>query len=270
MKRILTLFAILFAVGAHATPGNNGGGHGGCGVGQQTNGCGGGTTTPGTVNNGGTGGTANAGAISASRAEARATAAAIAAQQQAQRQAQRQQQRQAQSLNSQITANPTVTQGDITVTVNGASTSTPAAAPASTDATKEAVTEAAKVMAASAAPAEPKRPVSTAYAPPVTATSTCLGGASVGLQLDRVGLSAGGNNVVDFCETKEIADVAYRSGDIKTGDEIMCGLKKFREGRKRAGRPCVADQEANGRRAAAGPEDQLQQQATATVPALLP
>lgn len=44
------LFAIavagmLAAVSAHADPGNNGGGNGGCGIGQQTNGCG----TPGPV-----------------------------------------------------------------------------------------------------------------------------------------------------------------------------------------------------------------------------
>lgn len=49
---ILTAFA---ATPAFATkPGNNGGGNGGCGVGQQTNGCGGTTTPP--ASNGGQGG----------------------------------------------------------------------------------------------------------------------------------------------------------------------------------------------------------------------
>jgi len=59
MKRLfvsLALAASLLSTAAYAgQPGNNGGGNGGCGVGQQTNGCGT-TTTPGTVNNGGQGG----------------------------------------------------------------------------------------------------------------------------------------------------------------------------------------------------------------------
>lgn len=59
MKRILLLSAILVASSAFATqPGNNGGGNGGCGVGQQTNDCG---STGGAQ--GGAGGSANAGAI---------------------------------------------------------------------------------------------------------------------------------------------------------------------------------------------------------------
>lgn len=48
MKKSLVALACAFALSAaYATPpGNNGGGHGGCGVGQQTNGCGGGTPGP--------------------------------------------------------------------------------------------------------------------------------------------------------------------------------------------------------------------------------
>lgn len=66
MKKLtfaIAIFALAFS--AHATkPGNNGGGNGGCGVGQQTNGCGTTPSTPATgsttnapVANGGQGGT---------------------------------------------------------------------------------------------------------------------------------------------------------------------------------------------------------------------
>lgn len=66
MKKLTFALAILaLAFSAHATkPGNNGGGNGGCGVGQQTNGCGTTPSTPATssttnapVANGGQGGT---------------------------------------------------------------------------------------------------------------------------------------------------------------------------------------------------------------------
>lgn len=80
MKRtintILAITVIAFSMSAHATkPGNNGGGNGGCGVGQTTNGCGGTTTPPvtGATNNGGAGGaggdaTAGAAAVAAAGA----------------------------------------------------------------------------------------------------------------------------------------------------------------------------------------------------------
>lgn len=89
MKKLIALTAILaitviaFSMPAHATkPGNNGGGNGGCGVGQTTNGCGGTTTPPvtGATNNGGAGGAggdAAAGALSLSGAAAGSDAQAI-------------------------------------------------------------------------------------------------------------------------------------------------------------------------------------------------
>ncbi len=57
MKRNLSFFlaAMAFSTIVLATPGNNGGGNGGCGVGQQTNGCG--TTTQGPKGDTGAAGT---------------------------------------------------------------------------------------------------------------------------------------------------------------------------------------------------------------------
>lgn len=40
MKTLFVIAALTACLSAHATPGNNGEGNGGCGVGQQTNGCG--------------------------------------------------------------------------------------------------------------------------------------------------------------------------------------------------------------------------------------
>lgn len=74
--------AALLAAPAFAQPGNQGGGNGGCGVGQQTNGCGQVVTPPPTWSNV----SSNATAIAAANAQA----AAIAAQKQIQQQTQRQ------------------------------------------------------------------------------------------------------------------------------------------------------------------------------------
>lgn len=89
MKKSLSLLAIVigmaFSASAFATkPGNNGGGNGGCGVGQTTNGCGTtttpnqGDTTNAPVANGGQGGTGIgvSGAVSGSKASAESSAAA--------------------------------------------------------------------------------------------------------------------------------------------------------------------------------------------------
>lgn len=58
MKRVLFGLALAALVSASwATPGNNGGGNGGCGVGQQTNGCGGQGGAGGAGGQGGAGGT---------------------------------------------------------------------------------------------------------------------------------------------------------------------------------------------------------------------
>lgn len=245
MKRALFLASLCFSLSAMATqPGNNGGGNGGCGVGQQTNGCG--STTPG---NGGAGGAGGAGgsaaALAASQARAEARASAIAAQQQAQ--AQRQAQQQAQRVNTVVKPTQTV---NITMpeTKQAPTIESPIkSAPAETTTKEPAVAEKPELPVV--VPQDPRRPVSTAYAPAVTATSSCLGGASFGVQFDRVGMSGGGNSVIGFCESIAIADVAYRAGDVKTGDEVMCAEDKYRKARARAGRPCAADKEENGKRA---------------------
>lgn len=202
------------------------------GVGNPNSPCTGGGGSPGQGGHGGRGG--------------RAVALAIAAQQQAQQQGQLQGQQQQANNRNRVdvltTVNPTINGGPVNVAVT-----VPTQAPASGTGTEGTAKDAVSQKLAddlTVAPADPRRPVSTAYAPNVVATATCQGGASFGLQLDRVGVSAGGNNTVEFCETIEIAGVAYRGRDDKTGDEIMCGLKKYRDGRKRAGRPCAED--ANG------------------------
>lgn len=237
MKRTIFFIAILAAFSAHATPpGNNGGGQGGCGKGQQTNGCGG--TAPSSNSS------AGAIAVGVGVANSRSNSSSTS------------QVRSSIRNTNNVTATPTATStggagGKASVVVGDIVVNTPAAAPAATTDGASKDTGLAKLADdLTMAPSDPRRPVSTAYAPNVVPTSSCMGGASFGMQLDRVGVSAGGANVVDFCETIEIADVAYRRKDAATGDEIMCGLTKYRAARKRANNPCHEDKQENAKRAA--------------------
>lgn len=243
MKRtVLSLALASLCFVAQATPGGEGNNTGCNGQGNPNSPC------TGSGGAGGAGGSATAGAIGVgvgvanSRSNARSDARASV-----------------RSANT-VVANPTAVGGssnaavgDITISVTTPGTAT---TPAATDGGKDAAVEAAKVLAESVPYSEPRRPVSTAYAPAVVATSTCMGSASGGMQFDRFGISAGSTVVVDHCETIEIAGVAYRRQDMATGDEVMCGLAKFREARKRAAQidkavqPCLQDREDNAKRTA--------------------
>lgn len=244
MKHTITLLAILAAFSAHATqPGNNGGGHGGCGNGQQTNGCGGTKPTPG----GGQGGSSTA----------TANAAAIAAQ--AQRQAQQQAQRQGQAQALTSTISPTITS---TNTLNAApvkvkvnlTQAAPASAqePTKTATTEQTVKEPAAAEKAVIVPeaARDVRPVSSAYAPNINPTSPCALTVSGGLQARDLGISFGGTPIADFCEKLEIARSAYNEGESDVAKEVKCGIPAYRAARKRLDKPCAEDREANAKRAA--------------------
>ncbi|CAN7323146.1 hypothetical protein LJR084_001866 [Variovorax sp. LjRoot84] len=221
MKRSILVLSLLsaFALSAHATPpGNNGGGNGGCGVGQQTNGCGG---------QGGAGG--NGGAGGSATAAAQANAAAIAAQ------AQRQAQRQSQALTS--TNTNTLNGAPVTVSV-GVTVPTAQA----TDGDKLALSTVTEKAEPVIVPEyRDVRPVSSAYAPNINPTSPCALTVSGGVQARDFGFSFGGTPIADFCEKLEIARSAYNEGEAEVAKEVKCGIPAYRAARLRVKKPCAED-----------------------------
>lgn len=212
------LFSLTFALAAMfsglalATPGNNGGGNGGCGVGQQTNGCGG-TTTPG---NGGAGGTVT-GSGNSTNANTN-----LQGQGQAQGQAiigsgnSTNRVNTASAANqSQTNAGNSLTGGSVSVSVEGAKGDV------------------------YVAPAQERAPVSTAYAPHVSPTALCALGISGGAQGASFGLSFGGSFTDENCVLLEqVRTTATVLGDRATAAEMMCGLAAYRAARERQGKPC--------------------------------
>lgn len=244
MKKIVVVcagFALALAAGmAHATkPGNNGGGNGGCGVGQTTNGCGGGSTANtahgGAGGNGvgvgvgigiGQGGNANAtggqggagGSVIGSGNSSNLNNNANSNKQgQAQGQKQGQQQGQAQSSrndnrsnasNSNSNAN-SGNNSDQSVTVQGDSY------------------EASRI------------PVATAYAPNIAPTAVCMGSTSAGGQGMTFGVSFGTSWTDDNCMLLEqVRTVAVVIGDKAIAAEMMCDVPAYASARERAGHPC--------------------------------
>lgn len=210
------LFSLTFALAAMfsglalATPGNNGGGNGGCGVGQQTNGCGG-TTTPG---NGGAGG-----AVTGSGNSTNANT----------------------NLQGQAQGQAIIGSGNSTNRVN----TTAAANQSQTNAGNSLTGGAVSVSVEGAkgdvyvAPAQERAPVSTAYAPHVSPTALCALGISGGAQGASFGLSFGGSFTDENCVLLEqVRTTAAVLGDRATAAEMMCGLAAYRAARERQGKPC--------------------------------
>lgn len=74
------------------------------------------------------------------------------------------------------------------------------------------------------------------------ATATCLGGASFGLSVPGGAVQVGGNNTVETCVIMETARTAAQVlGQHEIASEVLCGIKHYREARKRTGAPCMAD-----------------------------
>lgn len=228
MKKNLLAFAAIAALSfaASATqPGNNGGGHGGCGVGQKTNGCqqpgSGGTGIGGAGGAGGSGG--SAAALSASRADARARAEAVAQQRQSTR---------------------TSVRNNVPVSV---SVSLPAAS-ADQPAKQQAAAEKADQLLV--APAQERNPVSTAYAAPLTATNgTCMGSTSAGGQGAAFGLSIGTTWTDANCDVRYDAIALREAGLGDAAKFRLCQKADMRSAIEAAGGSC----EPVKRKAAAAP-----------------
>lgn len=225
MKHILSIALLsLTALAANATPpGNNGGGNGGCGVGQQTNGCGG---TP--SNNGGAGGH---GGNAAARAEARATAIAAQAQRQAQRQ----------SLTSSI-SNTVST--PVTVTVSAPASDAGAKTAATEQPVKDAVTS-SKVDGYVATEVD-RRPVNTAYAAPLTSSpETCMGSTSGGVQGASLGVSFGSTWESHGCEARMDARALDAMGMRTAAIARLCQGAGNRKAMEAAGETCPGTKAAS-------------------------
>jgi len=238
MKRILFAVALCISLSAMATqPGNNGGGNGGCGVGQQTNGCGG--TTPGNGGQGGAGGAGGAGgsaaAIAAAQARAEARATAIAAQQQAQSQTSRNTNRNTNTVKSNVTT------GSVNVNVSLPAGATPdkAAAPLETTATTKEAPAAQKSDTLVVDNDNTRYPVSTAYAAPLTATNgTCMGSSSAGAQGAALGVSFGTTWTDTSCDIRYDAEALRAAGLPIAARARLCQKAEIAKAMEAAGTPC--------------------------------
>jgi hypothetical protein len=253
MKRALLALAFFSAFAANATPpGNNGGGNGGCGVGQQTNGCG--STTPvangGAGGQGGTGigvGIAGASANSASAANASNTNvigvsnSVRASNEQRQSQSNRSNNtnnNQAMGGNSYASSGGNVltqTGGDVKVNVEGAQGDT------------------------YIAPAQERNPVATAYAAPLTASNgTCMGSSSAGAQGAALGVSFGTTWTDSSCDIRYDAEALRAAGLPIAARARLCQKPEIAKAMEAAGTPCPG---SDGKRA----EDILNGRPVATV-----
>ena len=94
--------------------------------------------------------------------------------------------------------------------------------------------------------AQKRNPVSTAYAPNIAPTATCMGSTSAGAQGIGFGVSFGSTWTDENCQTLEqVRTTATVLGDQTTAAEMMCAqIPKYREARQRAGKPCAEQQQA--------------------------
>lgn len=93
--------------------------------------------------------------------------------------------------------------------------------------------------------AQPRAPVSSAYAAPIAPTAVCMGTSSAGAQGVAVGLSFGTSWTDANCMLLEqVRSVAVVLGDPMTAEEMMCGADTYREARLRMGNPCRSSQKA--------------------------
>lgn len=86
-----------------------------------------------------------------------------------------------------------------------------------------------------------RRPASSAVAPAMHTTVNCAMGGGLAVQGASFGISAGGGQINEACETIEMAKAMADLGDIEAAQEVLCELPKVRAARKRAGQPCAED-----------------------------
>ena len=197
--------AAMFSGLALATPGNNGGGNGGCGVGQQTNGCGGNGSAGGAVTGSGNSTNANTNLQGQAQGQAivgsgnstnRVNTAAAANQ-------------------SQTNAGNSLTGGAVSVSVEGAKGDV------------------------YIAPAQERAPVSTAYAAPLTAANgTCMGSSSAGGQGAALGLSFGTTWTDTNCDIRYDAEALRAAGLIDAARARLCQKPEIKDAMAAAGTPC--------------------------------
>lgn len=200
MKKITFALAILaLAFSAHATkPGNNGGGNGGCGVGQTTNGCGGSTPNQATSN-------------STSSANAAAVAGAAA-----------------------ISGSASHADGGKAVVTNDVKNSNSVAAISGgnkIEGNKTSVT-----IEGDKAPTVPV--ATAYAAPLAASNGTCMGSTSVGGQGVTIGLSMGTTWTDAECNRRYNSIRMQELGQTKAAVALMCQDSDVRAAMEAAGTPC--------------------------------
>lgn len=233
LSLILALGAMFSGLALATQPGNNGGGNGGCGVGQQTNGCGGqgGSGGAGGAGGNGTGvgvgvGVANAAANAAAASSSTATSNVRNTNNNANVQGQQQGQSQSSRNNNQSSA----TGGNAT---GGAASATGGASGGNTFTVEG---DKGDVIYA---PAQERNPVATAYAAPLTATNgTCMGSSSGGAQSAAFGFSVGTTWTDGSCDIRYDAEALRAAGLPMAARARLCQKPEIAKAMEAAGTPC--------------------------------
>jgi hypothetical protein len=246
-KSLMTvaIFAALSSVSAFATqPGNNGGGIGGCGVGQQTNGCG---TPAGGA--GGAGGAGYGGSVLGS-----GNSSVKNTNQQGQLQDQQQSisrsgnssisrsgnSRNTNTTNSQGGAGGTVAPGAVVVN-NTIATPDNSAQNAAASREIAAATDKAATLAAFT-PQVVKHegiPAATAYAAPLTASNgTCMGSTSAGFQ-GTLGVSFGTTWTDTSCDIRYDAEALRAANLPQAAIQRLCQKPEIAKAMEASGTPCA-------------------------------
>jgi hypothetical protein len=229
-------------------PGNNGGGNGGCGVGQQTNGCGAQGGTGGAGGQGGNGlgvgvgvgvanaaATANAAAVSGSTSGAAVIGSGNSNVRNTNNNANVQGQSQSSRNSNRNTAeggrggNAAATGG--AGGNSGGNTLTGGAVAVSVEGDKGDLVY---------APAAERAPVATAYAAPlVSSNGTCMGSSSAGGQGAALGLSFGTTWTDTNCDIRYDAEALRAAGMVDAARARLCQKAEIKDAMAAAGTPCV-------------------------------
>jgi hypothetical protein len=242
LSLILALGAMFSGLALATQPGNNGGGNGGCGVGQQTNGCGGQGGAGGAGGSGGNGlgvgvgvGIANAAANAAAVAGANSTAtggnaAVVGSGNSNVRNTNNNANVQGQSQSS---SNRNNNQSSATGGAGGAATATGGASGGNTFTVEG---DKGDVIYA---PAQERNPVATAYAAPLTASNgTCMGSSSGGAQSAAFGFSVGTTWTDGSCDIRYDAEALRAAGLPMAARARLCQKPEIAKAMEAAGTPC--------------------------------
>lgn len=230
---------------AFASNGNNGGGHGGCGVGQATDGCG---APGGIVNNGGAGGAGGsgigigiggqggqggAGGIGLGGTGIGLGGSVLGSGNSSNTNKNTNQQGQAQGQQQSAVAAQGQSQSSRNRNDNRSSAANSNTNANSGNNSAQAVTvqgdhyEAARI------------PVATAYAAPLVAgTGTCMGSTTVGGQGMTIGISVGSTWEDHGCTMRSNAATLFTMGQQKAAVALLCQDKSIAQAMTTAGTPC--------------------------------